>query len=288
MTISVAVIVILTLLVVAGVWARRASATAGAPQVTLGKSGLAWIYVGVTLTVTVLAISLIWTVQVLAKIDSPVGPTALTLEVTGRQWWWEVRYRFSRADQTFVTANEIHIPVGEPVLVKLTSADVIHSFWVPALSGKTDTIPGRTNIAWLQADRAGVYLGQCTEYCGEEHAKMALRVIADRPAQFDVWRAHQLAPAVQAEGQSGAAIFQARCAACHTVRGAAAGGIVGPDLTHLMSRQTLASGILPNNEAALAGWISNPQALKPGSKMPATHLSGPDLGAVTAYLETLK
>jgi cytochrome c oxidase subunit 2 len=291
MDISVAVVVIVTILVAAGVLVRRARRTREAADqaVVRGASGLTWVYVGLALTIVTLGVSLIWTVQVLAQIDSPHGAPALTIEVTGHQWWWEVRYLNPRPDQVFTTANEIHVPVGRPVRVRLMSGDVIHSFWIPALTGKTDTIPGRTNIAWLQADKAGVYRGQCAEYCGEQHAHMALYVIADAPAAFETWREGQVAAAapVSPAAQAGEAVFEARCGACHAVRGTSNGGAVGPDLTHLASRRAIASGTLPNDRATLAGWIANPQALKPGSTMPATNLSGPELNAVVAYLEGL-
>ena len=288
--ISLAVIVIVTALVAIGILVKRGRALAdGAepPPAQAGPSGLAWIYVGLALTVVTLAVSLVWTVQVLAQIDSPAGRPALTIEVAGHQWWWEVRYLGDPPDQTFVTANEIHIPVGRPVLVRLIGADVIHSFWVPALTGKTDTVPGRTNVAWLQADRAGVYRGMCTEYCGVQHAHMALYVVADPAPVFEAWREGQVRPAAD-PASAGEAVFQAHCSKCHTVRGAVAGRGDGPDLTHLMSRRTIASGTLPNDGATLAGWISNPQALKPGSSMPATNLTGPELNAVSAYVETLR
>ena len=294
MGISIVVILVVTALVVAGILARRSrgSPTDEPPPARAGASGLGWLYVGLPITVVALVISLVWTVAVLAKINSPAGKPAVTIEVTGHQWWWEVRYLGDQPSQTFTTANEIHIPVGEPVLVRLASADVIHSFWAPALTGKTDTVPGRVNIAWLQASRPGVYRGQCTEYCGLEHAHMALYVIAESPAAFAAWRAHEAAPAAPPSTTSptagGEALFQARCGVCHTVRGGEAGGVLGPDLTHLMSRQTIASGTLPNTPETLAGWISDPQALKPGSMMPATNLSGPELNAVSAYVETLK
>jgi cytochrome c oxidase subunit 2 len=176
------------------------------------------------------------------------------------------------------------------VLVKLTGADVIHSFWIPALNGKTDTIPGRTNLTWMQADRPGTYRGQCTEYCGLQHAHMAAFVIADPPDVFEAWRQAQLQPAAAtADPQApGEGLFVERCGACHTVRGTTAGGILGPDLTHLMSRSTLAAGTVRNTVSGLDGWIANPQALKPGARMPATDLTGLELGQLTAYLETLK
>lgn len=287
---SCAVCAIVAVLVLAGVLARRSRA--GEPaSIRRGQGALAWVWGGVAVSAVALLACLVWTVQVLAAIDSPPTRPALTIEVTGHQWWWEARYLSDRPDQVFTTANEIHVPVGRPVLIKLASADVIHSFWVPALTGKTDTIPGRTNVSWLQADRPGVYRGQCTEYCGEDHALMAFYVVAQPPAAFEAWRRGQLAtPAAPAAPQAvrGAALFQDHCSVCHRVAGTDADGVVGPDLTHLMSRSTIASGILPNTGADLAGWVSDPQALKPATRMPPTNLSGPDLHAVVAYLETLK
>ena len=289
MGISLAVIVIITALVAIGILLKRRAIVDGveSPTAHSGPSGLAWIYVGMGLTTVALVVSLVWTVAVVAEISSPAGRPALTLEVTGHQWWWQVRYLGARPNQTFVTANEIHVPVGRPVLVKIMSADVIHSFWVPALTGKTDTVPGRVNVAWLQANRAGVYRGQCTEYCGLQHAHMALYVIADPAPVFEAWRQGQIRPAADA-ASAGEAVFQAHCNKCHTVRGTAATGAAGPDLTHLMSRRTIASGTLPNTRGTIAGWIANPQALKPGSTMPASNLTGPELNAVSAYVETLR
>jgi cytochrome c oxidase subunit II len=289
---SVAVVVIVTVLVAVAIIVRRvrggASALAGLPAET-GPSGMAWITIGLALTVIALIGALAWTLQALAAIDSPATKPALTLDVTGHQWWWEVAYHGGDVSQDFATANEIHIPVGQPVVVRLHGADVIHSFWVPALTGKTETIPGRTNLTWLQADKAGVYRGQCAEYCGVQHAHMAVFVVAQPPAAFAAWRAGQSAAAAPtAATAAGQSVFADHCAVCHTVRGTDAGGIVGPDLTHLMSRQTLAAGALPNTTGALSGWILDPQSAKPGARMPATNLSGPELGQLVAYLETLR
>jgi cytochrome c oxidase subunit II len=291
---SVAVSVIVTVLVVAGVAARRRRGAvhemADEPAAR-GPSALAWFYLGMPLTVLALVAALIWTIRVLAAVDSPPTRPHLTIEITGHQWWWEARYLSADPNQTFITANELHVPVGQPVLIKLVSADVVHSFWIPALSGKTDAIPGQLNIAWLQADRPGVFEGQCGEYCGLQHAHMGLLVLAEPAAQFGAWRENQLrlADATAAgPAAAGKALFVSRCGSCHAVRGTAAGGIRGPDLTHLMSRQTLAAGAVPNTVGGLSGWISNPQALKPGALMPATWLSGSDLQATVAYLQTLK
>ncbi|HEX3887275.1 MAG TPA: cytochrome c oxidase subunit II [Phenylobacterium sp.] len=289
---SLAVIAIVTVLVVAGVAVRRQRAAAAGQVLAIGgeAGGQSWIWIGVALTLIALVASLVWTVAVMAEVGSPPTRPALTLQITGHQWWWEVRYLSADPGQTFVTANEIHIPVGRPVLIKLNGADVIHSFWIPTLSGKTDTIPGRTNLTWMQADRPGIYRGQCTEYCGLQHAHMAAFVVAQPPAAFEAWRQAQLQPAATPAGPTtvGEGLFVEHCGVCHTVRGGAAAGVAGPDLTHLMSRATLAAGTVPNTLSGLEGWIANPQALKPGARMPATDLSGPELGQLTAYLETLK
>jgi cytochrome c oxidase subunit 2 len=185
----------------------------------------------------------------------------------------------------------LHIPVGRSVHIELLSDDVIHSFWIPALAGKTDVIPGQTNVAWLEATKPGIYRGQCTEYCGEQHAQMAMYVIADPPAQFQSWWDTQLASAPQANSDAvayGQAIVTERCGACHSIRGTSAGGIFGPDLTHLMSRRTIAAGTLPNDRENLAHWISHAQAIKPGSRMPTIALSPDELVAVATYLQTLE
>ncbi len=266
----------------------RPATTAEVPPNTGGR-GMWWIYAGLPLTIVALIVALFWTMQVMAKIDAPARSPRVAVEVTGRQWWWEVRYPAATGAPAVVTANEIHIPAGEPVLVRLKGGDVIHSFWVPALAGKTDTIPGRTNLTWLEADRPGTYRGQCTEFCGLQHAHMAFAVIAGPPAVFARWRAAQaMLPAAPAgEAAVGAQVFMAHCAGCHAVAGTAARGQRGPDLTHLMSRSTIAAGLLANNVDTLSGWVSDPQALKPGALMPPTWLSGPQLHAVVAYLGTL-
>jgi cytochrome c oxidase subunit 2 len=202
-----------------------------------------------------------------------------------------VRYGGDQPSEVFETANEIHIPVGRPVLVRLHSADVIHSFWVPKLSGKTDVIPGQTNQSWMQADAPGRYLGQCSEFCGYQHAHMQFEVVAQTLEDFAVWRAAQLEPATAPstpEAKRGLALVEFRCALCHQVRGTTAGAVSGPDLTHLMSRETLAGGTLANNPGNLVGWIQNPQDLKPGSLMPNQYLSSQQLSDVLAYVETLQ
>jgi cytochrome c oxidase subunit 2 len=291
---SLAVVVIISAAVLSGVWVRsirKPVGGSGAIPVDRPGGGMTWMYVGMPLTVLALAILLVWTLKVMAAIDSPSRVPALTLDITGHEWWWEVRYRGSNPADTFITANEIHIPTGVPILVKLTSGDVIHAFWIPGLTGKTQTIPGRTNVSWIEADRPGVYRGQCAQFCGLQHAHMALYAIAETPAAYAAWRQNQLQPAIlptQPGALAGQDVFVAHCGACHTVAGTSAGGIRGPDLTHLMSRGTLAAGALDNTPNGLSGWIADPQSIKPGAKMPATLLSGPQLRAVVAYLETLK
>jgi cytochrome c oxidase subunit II len=282
------------ILVVAGVFLRRSRVRAedvgSEPLAAAAGSGAEWLYIGVGVTVIVLAISVAWTAVSLAAMNRPPSEPGLTIEVRAQQWWWQVRYITPSPGGIFETANEIHIPVGMPVRFRLTTKDVIHSFWVPALGGKTDTIPNQVNVTWLKADRPGVYRGQCTEYCGAEHAEMGLYIYADQPKDFDKWMAAQVAPAAPPlpSATEGEMRFRARCGACHTVRGTLAGGLLGPDLTHLMSRSTIAAGTLTNTVANLSGWIANPQNIKPESRMPDLDLSAPELTSIRDYLLTLK
>ena len=207
----------------------------------------------------------------------------LTIRVVGRQWFWDVYY----VGRHFSTANEIHIPVGVPVRLEVRTGDVIHSFWVPALNRKIDMIPGRENGILLQANRPGTYRGQCAEYCGLEHALMAFDVVAQPRAAFRRWLAAQERPA--SGGADGARLFQRNaCAGCHRIRGTAAVGNVGPDLTHVGSRLTIAAGTLPNTRANLEAWIRDPQHVKPGNKMPALPLSNAEVRRLASYLEGLK
>lgn len=217
---------------------------------------------------------------------------AVNIEVTAHQWWWTVTYKEGPVSETFDTANEIHVPVGRPVVIKLRSSDVIHSLWIPNLAGKRDLIPGRTATIALQADQPGLYRGQCAEFCGFQHAFMAFDVLAEAPAQFEAWRQQQLKPALpptDVQALRGQALFQSvQCAMCHAVQGTIAQGRNAPDLTHVASRRTIAAGTLPNTPANLASWIADPQKLKPGVNMPANPMSGEDLAALVAYLGTLK
>lgn len=298
MAISVTVMGIITALLLYASLRRRPPLPPtenGFPPPQPDTGGVSWIYIGSALTVAVLFGTTIWTILTLSAVAAPHRAPSLTLEVTGHQWWWEVRYRGAANSEVMTTANEIHIPVGEPVHIRLESGDVIHSFWVPKLGGKTDLIPGQTNFTWLQADRPGTYRGQCAEFCGPQHAHMALYVVAEERAAFDAWLGHQKAEAMPPRSPqtiSGREVFEARCSVCHIVRGdaadAGAAGRLGPDLTHLMSRSTIAAGRLPNNSGSLHGWIANAQDIKPGTRMPRMALSPEELHAVVAYLETLK
>jgi cytochrome c oxidase subunit II len=295
-TLIVAILVCVIIAVLLWIAVSRARANGGALEtravaVERGSKGLRWIGVGVSISAIPLLVSLIWTMVTLAATSGPPPGASLVLEVTGHQWWWEVHYDSTQPDQSFSTANEIHIPVNTRVLVKLRGADVIHSFWVPKLTGKTDTIPGQTNVAWLQASKPGRYLGQCTEYCGWQHAHMALEVVAQSPQDFERWRAQQLQPAEQPLGeteQRGRQLVEYRCGLCHEVRGTLAASHVGPDLTHLKSRQLIASGMLPNTAGALSGWIEAAQSIKPRCQMPNQNLTAQQLTDVVAYLETLR
>lgn len=262
--------------------------------ITHGGSGLQFIYIGITLTFLTLFASAIWNYFVLASVANVPPNTAATIHVTGHQWWWEIAYVSPDPSRNFTTANEIHLPVGEPVRVEVTTADVIHSFWVPALTGKMDTIPGQTNVTWMQADKPGVYRGQCTEYCGQQHAHMGLLVTAESPQEFQAWWDRQLQPpkapdaeAAATRAREGEQAFMRNCAVCHAIRGTPAGGKVGPDLSHLMDRKSIGAATLPNSIGDLSGWIANPQQIKPGNFMPTLNLSAADLESIRDYLETL-
>ncbi len=219
-------------------------------------------------------------------------PDHVNIKVTGQQWWWDVEYESTLASQRLQTANEIHIPTGKPVLLKLQSTDVIHSFWVPNLGGKKDLIPGHQTELWIQADREGIFRGQCAEFCGHQHAHMALLVIAESPAKYAAWLDAQRRPAAEPDdpmAKRGRDVFlSGPCVMCHSVRGTGAGGHTAPDLTHLGSRLTLAAGTVPNTPGHLAGWITDAQGIKPGNRMPTIGIGGEDLQALLQYLQALK
>jgi cytochrome c oxidase subunit 2 len=243
-------------------------------------------------TVVILFGFLVFDMAVGRQLTKNPGDQALQIRVTGHQWWWEVQYRDSIPQNWVTTANEIHIPAGRPVVFELRSTDVIHSFWPPSLSQKRDLIPGDENSLWFQADTPGVYRGQCLEYCGLQHAKMGFLVIADSPADFATWLDRQrdtaLTPTDSVTRRGQEVFLASSCVMCHAISGTPAGSRIGPDLTHLASRQTIAAGTLPNTRGNLAGWILNPQAFKPGTRMPPNQFSPDDLQALLTYLESLK
>ena len=250
------------------------------------------VIVATALTTIILFVFLVLDLSVGRAITTNPGPEALQVRVTGHQWWWEVQYRDSLPQNWATTANEIHVPVGRPVVFELRSTDVIHSLWAPSLNGKRDLIPGNENSIWFQADSAGEYRGQCAEFCGHQHAKMAFLVIAQPPDSFSAWLVRQRDTAMtptDSVALRGQEVFLASsCVMCHAIGGTPAGSRIGPDLTHLASRRTIAAGTLPNTRGNLAGWIVNPQAIKPGVRMPATQLDSKDLQALLTYLESLK
>jgi cytochrome c oxidase subunit II len=248
--------------------------------------------IAVGLTVATLFVLLVASVLTGRAIASPRSDAAVVISVVGHQWWWEAEYEDAMPSQQFRTANELHIPVGRPVVLKVTSRDVVHSFWVPSLHGKRDLVPGYTTAIWLQADRPGVYRGQCAEFCGHQHAKMAFYVTAESNDQFEAWKANQRKPAVEPstdDTRRGRDVFlRTTCTQCHTIRGTIAGATMGPDLTHLATRGTIAAGTLPNKRGHLAGWVLDSQGVKPGNHMPPNSLPGGDLQVLLTYLESLK
>jgi cytochrome c oxidase subunit 2 len=282
-------VVVEGLLVYSIVKFRRREGDRGEPVQLFGSNPieLAWTVVP---TLIVFTLALV-TIRVIRDIDRTTPPEgAMCVTAIGHQWWWEYRYPHP-TDPTgeVVVANEMHVPVGVPIWVRLESADVIHSWWVPALAGKTDLMPNQTNRLWFRADTPGIYLGQCAEYCGNQHAGMLLRVVAQPEAEYRAWLAGQAAPAVDDRSVSaGRSIFESlACSTCHAVKGVSDGAFA-PDLTHLMSRTTIASGMAELDRDTLRSWIDDPQVLKPGCNMPSLKLSPAELDAVTDYLLTLK
>lgn len=245
--------------------------------------------VATTLILLGLLAASVWTSRTVVSLraDAPVS-----IAVTGHQWWWEFEYEDAQPSRRVLTANEIHIPLRRPVVAKVTSRDVIHSFWVPNFQGKRDLIPGMTTAIWLQADQPGRYRGQCAEFCGLQHAHMAFDVVVEPEADFERWLDGQRAPAAvpaDALASRGLEIFTTeRCGRCHSVRGTEASGQAGPDLTHVASRLSIAAGTLPNTTAHRRDWVRNPQMVKPGTQMPPTPFAEPDMTALVAYLDTLR
>jgi cytochrome c oxidase subunit 2 len=255
-----------------------------------------WIFIG-GIAVPLIVLATVFIVGLKTMAAFPMGDGAATrgaqVQVIGHQWWWEVHYQYGGINEHVTDANEIHVPVGQPVDVELQSHDVIHSFWVPELHGKVDLIPGMINRIRIQASRAATFRGECAEYCGPQHAHMILTVRADAPADFDRWLAHARQPAaapadaIAARGQS--VFVNGPCALCHTIRGTAAHGLVGPDLTHVGGRLGIAAEMLPNNIATMEAWVTHAQSLKPYAQMPSLSMfTGEDARALAAYLRTLQ
>jgi cytochrome c oxidase subunit II len=269
---------------------RRADDDGREPAPVYGSNQieLAWTVIPV-LIVLVLFLATARVIHAIQQASKPAG--AIEVIAIGHQFWWEFRYPALGV----VTANELHVPTSDskhpmPTFITLLSADTDHSFWVPRLAGKTDLIPNRDNHTWIDPSEAGVYVGQCAQYCGTQHAKMLLRVYAESPEQFQQWAQKQAKPAqVSEDVKEGRRVFETTaCINCHAISGTVADGRYGPDLTHLMSRETIASGAAPNTHENLQLWIENPNAIKPGALMPAMKLNERDLAAVTSYLETLR
>ena len=262
-------------------------------QTRLGGKTMIWVG-GIAFPVVVLTGLLIYGLSLTRHLSDPVQGNELRIRVIGEMWWWRVAYLDPQGREILQDANELHIPAGRPVVLELQSADVIHSFWVPRLSGKLDMIPGRRNLLRIQADKPGVFGGQCAEYCGGPHALMGFTVVAHEPAQFaramQARLQRQALPVNVSSLSRGARLFdEAGCAACHRIAGTAANGLAGPDLTHVGSRRSLGAGILPNNRGAMMGWIANSQAIKPNNRMPPyTMLSYEQLNELASYLEAQK
>ena len=247
----------------------------------------------VSVTVVILFVFLIFSFSTGRSLTADISQkNGLSIELTGYQWWWEVRYNDVDASNIFTTANEIHIPVGVPVLFTLRANDVIHSFWVPNLAGKKDLIPGKVSTQWLQADKPGVYRGQCAEYCGLQHARMALWIVAEPQDQFNAWRQNQtqtsVPPATDSQRYGQQVFLSSTCVMCHAINGTPAGSNFGPNLTHIGSRNTIAAATLSNTREHLARWIVDSQQFKPGNKMPQNNLGQQELDALVDYLQSLK
>lgn len=280
----VLVVVLLTIALVRG---RRKAREEGEVAQVKGNVPLEIVWTAIPILIVLfIFIVTIQTMNVVAA--PPPATTDLRVNVIGHRWWWEFDY----PDLGIKTANEMRIPVGVNVQINLTSVDVIHSFWIPNLNGKTDVVPGVTNKTWIRADKAGVYEGRCTEYCGLQHANMAMNVVAQSQADFDAWAAAMKQPASQTipdDAQIGAKIVTTGiCSSCHTVDGTNAKGVIGPNLTHLYSRSIFAGGVLPLNDQNLQLWLHNPDAVKPGNLMANVRLTDEQILQVMAYLKTLK
>jgi len=287
--ITCGIIWVLVMLVLAGAAARRR-----APADPLGTTEkTASILVGAAVAASAVVIFGLTLASFLVTRDiSASSADPLTIQVRGHQWWWEATYKDKLPSRTFLTANELRVPVGQPIRVELTADDVIHSFWAPNLAGKQDLIPGRDNALTFTVDRPATYRQQCAEFCGLQHAHMAMLIVAEPEADYQAWRETQLAESTAptaGDEQRGRQTFLAKsCTACHTIRGTKAAGTLGPDLTHVGSRQYIAAGMLPTTRGSLAAWIADPQTIKPGNNMPMVPLTADELNDLSAYLASLK
>ena len=297
LTVTSAVWLLVVAAMLVAIWRRRVRAEAvelsGEPKPHRRERSLGIaVAASVGLTVAILFAFTIYSFVLERRVFAAPPRDALEIQVTGHQWWWQVRYMDKDPSKIAETANEIHIPVGRKVTIRLSSPDVIHSFWVPNLHGKRDLIPGQEAIFWIEADRPGSYRGQCAEFCGWQHAHMSFWVHVEEPEAFQAWLDQQRRPAPEPPDdltRRGRDVFvTGPCAMCHAISGTTASARFGPDLTHVASRTTLAAGTLPNTRGHLAAWISDPQAFKPGNRMPPTFLPPEELQALLAYLETLR
>lgn len=291
-TFSVVTVAMWALIVWVGTRRRGSFEEHAPPDIGGGQNWILW--GGFLIPAAVLAVIFVIGLQSMSTFPMKDGEIAAPeIAITGHQWWWEVKYVAGPPPLHVTTANEIHIPTGRYVDIQVTTADVIHSFWIPGLHGKTDLIPGRENRIRLRAEKPGIYRGQCAEFCGANHAKMILVLVAQPPDEYDAWLDHQREPAVPpvtTEAIRGKRLFvEGPCALCHTIRGTDARGGVGPDLTHLASRDRIASNYLENNRANLSAWVTHAQSLKPEVAMPnLTMFEGEELRALVTYLEQLE
>jgi cytochrome c oxidase subunit II len=289
LALGVAVFVVFAVVLVVGLFrARPGDAPEAGPQPP-DRFGPWLVGGGVAMPLVVIAIVFAATVNAMREVPTTAPAGALVVEIVGHQWWWEVRY----PAEGITTANEMHIPVGRSVALQLTSADVIHSFWVPALAGKLDLLPERTNTLVLEADEPGRHLNRCAEFCGLQHTLMGMDVVAEPPEAFAAWVASRQPPAPEAasaEARRGRDVFLGAggCASCHTVRGTPAAGTQGPDLTHVASRATLGAAAVPNTPDQRARWVADPHRIKRGVAMPAPAISGQELADLLAYLDGLR
>ncbi len=282
---TVVFLIVLGFMAVALVRSRRAGPVPqgdvrwGEPVVIVG---------GVVIPAIILTAMFVVSLRDMAALSAPMGDTTMTIAVEGHDWWWEATY----SDPAATTANEIHIPVGQPVELELTTDDVLHSFWVPQLQAKTDMISGKVNRMWIEADEPGRFRGQCAEYCGLQHAKMIFYVVAQREDDFEAWLANEAKEAADPADPGAVAgeevFMNETCAGCHAIRGTDADAQLGPDLTHLAARATIAAGVLDNTRADLAEWIVDPQGVKDGASMPPSELSAQELDDLLDYLESLE